>query len=93
MRRAAKTDKNQKEIVGALRMAGCTVTDLSAVGEGCPDLVVGRAGHNYLLEVKGPKGKLTEAQHEWRARWNGQCATVRTIAEALAAVGIEQVIG
>lgn len=90
MRRAAKVDANQNEIVFALRSAGCSVTDLSAVGAGCPDLVVGRGGQNYLLEIKGRKGKLTEAQREWRACWNGQAATVRTVGEAFAAVGLER---
>ena len=47
--RAAKIDANQNEIVDALRKAGCSVQILSSVGKGCPDILVGRGGRNYLL--------------------------------------------
>lgn len=39
--RAAKVDKNQPEIVEALRAEGAVVQHLHAVGVGCPDLLVG----------------------------------------------------
>ncbi len=52
MRRAANVDRNQPEIVAALRAAGATVEYLHAVGGGCPDLLVGYRGANYVLEVK-----------------------------------------
>ena len=48
MRRAAKIDENQPEIVDALRAMGCSVTILSAVGNGCPDILVGFRGINLL---------------------------------------------
>lgn len=48
MRRAAKTDDNQKEIVAAFRRLGFTVAVTSALGQGFPDLVVGKWG-NYIL--------------------------------------------
>jgi hypothetical protein len=57
IRRAARRDDNEVEIVRALEAAGASVTYLSA--EGCPDLLVGYAGRTVLLEVKqplGPKG-------------------------------------
>lgn len=41
MRRAARTDANQVEIVSALRAIGCSVSDTSGVGGGFPDLAVG----------------------------------------------------
>ena len=93
MRRAAKIDRNQPEIVAALRKAGCTVESLAAVGKGVTDLLVGRAGIKYLLEVKdGEKPpserKLTPDQEEWHAGWRGQKAVVNTIEEALEAVGL-----
>ena len=52
MRRAARTDANQAEIVAALRKAGASVTSLAGVADGCPDLLVGRAGQTLLMEVK-----------------------------------------
>ena len=95
MRRAAKVDANQREIVAALRQVGCEILDLSAVGQGCPDILCARHGINFLLECKRPKakgeaaGKPTKAQLDFFARWQGrgQYAIVHTVDEALRAVG------
>jgi hypothetical protein len=92
MRRAAKVDANQADIVAALRMAGATVQPLHAVGKGCPDLLVGYQRANYLLEVKdGSKvpsaQKLTEDQVEWHELWRGQAAVVNDVKSALTAIG------
>lgn len=95
MRRAAKVDVNQAEIVAALRDVGATVTSLATVGKGCPDLVVGFRGRNYLLEVKPPGGvrgglsrqTLTEAEREWHRTWRGHRAIVTSIDQALYAIG------
>lgn len=92
MRRAARTDQNQAEIVSALRDAGMTVQPLHAVGGGCPDLLVGYAGKNILIEVKDgnkppSKRKLTPDQVEWHDAWRGQVAIANNIDEALAIAG------
>jgi hypothetical protein len=89
---AKRTDGNQAEIVRALRSAGATVQTLHTVGKGCPDLVVGFRGSNYLLEIKDfrkpPSArKLTEDETRWHAIWNGQVAIVKDIDEALALIG------
>lgn len=47
-----RRDKNEAEIVDALRAVGATVDQLP--GDGRPDLLVGRNGRTYLLEVKMP---------------------------------------
>src|SRR6185295_20190544 len=52
MRRAAAVDANQPSVVDTLRRAGCVVECLHSVGGGVPDLLVGRRGVVYLLEVK-----------------------------------------
>lgn len=88
MRRAARVDNNQEQIVRALRSAGCTVEILSSVGLGVPDLLVGARRSNYLLEVKDEDGTETVAQVEWAARWRGQRAIVRSSLEALRVVGV-----
>lgn len=93
MRRAARVDDNQAAIVKALRSVGASVQVLSSVGEGVPDLLAGRRGVNYLLEVKdGDKPlsaqKLTEAQEHWHQSWAGEVRTVRSVGEALRAVGV-----
>lgn len=91
MRRAAKVDANQAEIVSALRKIGASVQPLHAVGAGCPDLLVGWRGMTSLLEVKdGSKPpsarKLTEDQVKWHAEWRGQVAVVETIEQAIEAI-------
>jgi hypothetical protein len=93
MRRAAKVDRNQAEIVVALRSVGATVQLLHSVGKGCPDLLVGHRGQNFLIEVKDWQAsnadrKLNAIQQEWHDAWNGRVARVETIAAALMAIGI-----
>lgn len=96
MRRAARIDANHREIVKALRdIPGCTVTSLAGVGNGCPDLVVGYKGRNYLLEVKPPGGvrggisrqTLTDAELAWHRSWRGQREIVTTIEQAFYSIG------
>jgi Holliday junction resolvase len=91
MRRAAKTDKNQQEIVKAFRQIGATVQILSAVGKGCPDVLVGFRGSNVLVEIKdGDKvesaQKLTADQRDWHASWNGQVCVANSISDAVTKV-------
>jgi hypothetical protein len=86
--RAAKVDANHNEIVSALRDVGALVFSMAAVGCGFPDLCVGFRRRNYLLEVKGPNGKLNELQQVFHQRWQGQVAVVRTPEEALRAIGV-----
>lgn len=86
MRRRARVDQNQTEIVQALRKAGCSVVSIASVGSGCPDLLVGVNGRNVLLEVKAKKGTSTEDQITWGASWKGQAAIVRSAEEAMQAV-------
>jgi len=91
MRRAARTDANQAELVKALRKVGATVQPLHAVGSGCPDLLVGFRGVNYLIEVKdGEKSPsqrvLTPDQVEWHHLWKGQRGVAKNIEECFALV-------
>ena len=98
MRRAARVDHNQREVVAALRGAGATVQLLHAVGEGCPDLLVGYKGLNMLLEVKdGGKPpsaqKLTPQQEIWHRDWLGHRVVVNSPEAALAAIGVIAITG
>jgi hypothetical protein len=83
--RANKVDSNQAAIVDALEKTGATVQMLGAVGNGCPDILVGRLGVNVLMEIKNPDGKnrVGEKQAEWIANWRGQCVIVRDEYEAM----------
>lgn len=81
MRRAAKIDANQKEVVDAMRAIGATVHSLAALGDGCPDLLVGYNGRTVLMEVKdGNKPqweiKLTPAQEKWHKSWTGSTLAI-----------------
>lgn len=93
MRTAARRDDNHRAIAQALEAAGCSVCDLAAVGRGCPDLLVGFRGCNTLIEIKRPKakgqreGKLTGPQGQFHAGWRGPLFVVKTVDEALAAIG------
>ncbi len=95
MRRAARTDANQTDIVDALRQVGAHVTILSAVGDGCPDLLVGYRGKLYVLEVKdGTKPpsarELTADQVQWHAaalRVGVTPHVVDNLTDALRAIG------
>jgi Holliday junction resolvase len=89
MRRAGKIDANQLAIVRAFRQCGATVFSLAGVGHGCPDLVVGRRGKNFLVEVKNASLKpserrLTEDERAFHLGWNGQICVIETVDEAIA---------
>lgn len=88
MKMRGRIDSNQREIVVALRKAGCGVQILASVGNGCPDLVAARAGKTVMLECKSRDGELTDDQERWHSRWPGAIAIVRTPAEALRAMGL-----
>jgi len=91
---AKRSDRNQAEIVAALRARGCSVQDLHTVGKGCPDIVVGyglgRAlvRYNWLFEIKMPGAKLTGSEPEWHAAWRGQVAVIHSAEEALRIMGV-----
>lgn len=93
MRRAAKTDANQAEIVAALRAAGASVQSLAAVGKGVPDLLVSIRGVNLLMEVKDgsrppSERQLTKDQIKWHGSWNGPVCVVDGPEAALRALGV-----
>jgi hypothetical protein len=91
MRRAAKIDANQSEVVDALRKIGCSVTLLAAVGDGVPDLLVGYRSRTIMLEVKDGRKppsarRLTPDQERWHSAWRG--GPVWTVTSAQQAVEI-----
>ena len=68
IRRAARVDANQADIVSVLRAAGAYVWII-----GLPvDLLVGYNNHTFLVEVKdGPKKRLTALQQDFFNKWSG----------------------
>jgi hypothetical protein len=68
VRYAARVDKNQSEIVSALRAAGAYVWIISLP----VDLLVGYNNQTFLVEIKdGPKKALTRLQQDFFGNWCG----------------------
>ena len=83
MRWARQLDENHKEIVAALEAIGCSVLDLSRVGDGCPDILVGWRSTCVLMEIKKLGGKLNKDQELFHQLWRGSICVVRTPEEAI----------
>lgn len=84
---ARRTDKNQQEIVKLLRrIPGVSVFDLSGVGNGCPDVLIGFRGVNILIEIKRGRGRKTDPQHLFALTWNGQTAVAHNFEQALSII-------
>ena len=75
MRRNARIDRNQNEIVLFIRNYGGTVLITSQL-KNCFDILVGYAGHNIIMEIKDgllppSKQKLTKGEYNFRDTWKG----------------------
>jgi hypothetical protein len=87
MRRAARRDDNEKEIIAAMREAGAYVKAIN--DEGLFDLLVSYRGETMLIEVKdGAKPpsarRLTEAEQKFHDEWPGSdLYIVNSVEEAL----------
>ena len=66
-----RVDENQKTIVHTFIALGASVLNLSTVGRGCPDLLIGYRGKSVLVEVKAPKGTFTDPQIKFMQEWRG----------------------
>jgi Holliday junction resolvase len=95
VRRAAKIDANQKQIVDQLRKCGFTVLHLHTLGKGAPDIAVGAFNKNYFFEIKDAekpksKKKLTEDEEKFHQTWNGQISIIESIEDALHIININK---
>lgn len=92
MRRIARIDGNQKQIVEQLRRLGVTVLHTYQL-KNCFDILVGYEGKNYAFEIKDgskPKSarKLTEGEQKFFDGWLGQVDKVESIDEICKIIGI-----
>jgi Holliday junction resolvase len=76
MRWASRLDRTHTEIVSVFKQLGCSVLNLSRVGQGCPDLLVARNGVAALCEVKDGKARnrdkqLRKGQVDFVDQWKG----------------------
>jgi len=86
MRRAARVDANQIQIVSALRAAGAMVWII-----GLPvDLLVGFKNHTFLVEIKtDSKKRLTGLQADFFENWSGSTlARIDSPEAALRMIGV-----
>lgn len=88
MRNRARLDDNQGRIVKQLRLIGVSVQSMASIGKGCPDLLLGFKGKNYLVELKdGAKfesqKRLTPDEQQWFDKWRGQVIKCENIDEIL----------
>jgi hypothetical protein len=87
MRRAARRDDNEKEIIAAMRAEGAYVKQIN--DEGLFDLLVNYRGETMLIEVKdGAKPpsarRLTDAEQKFHDEWPGSdLYIVNSVEEAL----------
>ena len=86
VRRAARVDAVQSEIVKALRSVGGKVLHLHQVGGGCPDLLVWGRGRTFLVEVKSPGEQINKLQAEFIAAWPGEIHVVNSPEQAVKAL-------
>ncbi len=78
-----RLDANHRAIREGLERIGASVST-----HGPLDLLVGFRGKTFVLEIKTARGKLRPSQVQFIATWKGHCATVRTLEEALSAIGV-----
>lgn len=91
--RAKRVDDNQTTIVRQLRKLGVSVQHLHTIGQGCPDLLLGVRGKNFLVELKDgskseSKKKLTDDEEKFFNEWNGQVNKCETLEEIIKVIGL-----
>ena len=82
MRRRAKVDSNQAEIVARFRHHGATVLHVHQIPDGALDLVIGYGGIDVRIEIKpNSQAKLTSAEARTFQYWKGRPPVIITCVE------------
>ena len=84
----SKVDANQPAIVKKLRDLGCSVQPVHQIGGGFPDILVGKAGVNVLVEIKDgtrpPSHRvLTPDEAVFHEKWRGWVAIIENEIDAV----------
>ena len=67
-----RVDENKKTLIHTFIALGASVLNLSTVGRGCPDLLIGYKGKTVLVEIKSnSKATFTEPQIKFMQEWRG----------------------
>ena len=93
MRRKARVDTNQAQVVKELKQAGVSVLHTHQLGEGAPDIIVGYGHTNLLVELKDPdkppsKRRLTPDEQEFFDTWRGEVIVAHRAEDILGWFGI-----
>lgn len=89
MRRAAKIDSNQNQVIKSLRkIPGVSIAITSQLGNGFVDFVLGYRGVNYMVELKDgakvpSKRKLTPEEEKFHKQWSGQISVCNSFEDIL----------
>jgi len=88
IRRAAKIDDNQNELVALIRAMGVSVAITSAAHDGFTDLVIGFGGVTVLVEVKDgskepARRKLTPQQVAFHGSFKGAITVIENEQQAV----------
>jgi hypothetical protein len=69
---AKRVDENHNLIKHTFIALGASVLDLSRVGQGCPDMLIGYKGKCAMVEIKSSnKAQFTEPQLKFIKNWRG----------------------
>ena len=67
-----RVDENQKQIIHTFTALGASVLNLSRVGEGCPDILIGYKNVSCLVEIKrNEQARYTDSQVKFMQNWRG----------------------
>jgi Holliday junction resolvase len=91
MRKKARVDANQKEIVQQLRKIGISVLHTHQLGRGAPDIILGYRNENFMIELKDgnktkSQQKLTPDEIEFQAKWQGNYAVCNSLEQILSVI-------
>ena len=78
-----RTDANERDIIRAMEKIGAKIYRVAKP----LDLLVTFRQRTLLMEVKTEDGKLTKVQEDFLAIWPGEVHIVRSIDEAITALG------
>lgn len=95
MKKYGRKDANSKELTAAFKRMGCSVADLSALGGGIADALIGYGGLSILCEYKDASKppsarKLTKDQEAFHMNWKGGIRVVKDLDGVLETVKVLQ---
>lgn len=84
-----RADANQPEIVKTFRKLGYSVKHSHSIGQGFPDIIVGKFDLTWIIEIKDghkpPSARqFTDRQREFNFEWRGNRCVITSCEEVIA---------